>query len=201
MKGIHCAKNLKGISGATAHSFSQIRWCVLAVTWSLCANTERERERETDRERQRTPQAPLLPWLASPGIYSDSWRDFGPESQPLIASGLESQDSWWMHTLCNTTVHTANTPGSWTSDRGSEEEGKQNEEQHSLTWVQEGNSSTVETQHHFHLDLQPTAHRWKVDYEKKERTDGQTHKQWADSTPHSQSQSHYRELGSRDWRY
>lgn len=34
----------------------------------------------------------------------------------------------------------------------------------------------------------------------RERTDGQTHKQRADSTPHSQSQSHYRELGSRDRR-
>lgn len=34
----------------------------------------------------------------------------------------------------------------------------------------------------------------------RERTDGQTHKQRADSTPHSQSQSHYREVGSRDWR-
>lgn len=31
---------------------------------------------------------------------------------------------------------------------------------------QAGNSSVVETLHHFHLDLQPTAHRWKVDWEK-----------------------------------
>ena len=35
----------------------------------------------------------------------------------------------------------------------------------------------------------------------RERTDGQTHKQQADSTPHSQSQSHYRELVSSDWSY
>lgn len=34
----------------------------------------------------------------------------------------------------------------------------------------------------------------------RERTDGQTHKQRADSTPHSALQSHCGEVGSGDWR-
>ena len=71
----------------------------------------------------------------------------------------------------STSIYVPSTPGSWTGDRGWREGGKQknkkkNQEQHSLTWIQAGKSSLVETLHHFQLDLQPTAHRWKVDWER-----------------------------------
>ncbi len=70
MNGTHWAKNLRGISAAIAHGFSQIRWCVLAVTWTLCANSviERKGDRQRKGKRGRPPQARLL--LASPGIFS-----------------------------------------------------------------------------------------------------------------------------------
>lgn len=64
---------------------------------------------------------------------------------------------------------------------------------------QAGNSSLVETLHHFHLDLQPTAHRWKVDWEKAR---GQTVRCTnSGQTQHlTHNHSHTIELGPRDWR-
>lgn len=113
MNGIHWANNLRGISAAIAHSFSQIRWCVLAVTWTLCANSviEKEGVRQRKRERERPPQALLL--LASPGIFSVK----------LFADSLWS---WipgpaagdWCPPSSSTLIYVLNTPGSWTRDRG-----------------------------------------------------------------------------------
>lgn len=164
MNGSHWANNLRGISAATAHSFSQIRWCVLTVTWTLCANSVIEREGDRQRKGKRERET-HWPCCCSP--LQESFQS----NCLLIASGPESQGQWLMMDAplpppSSTPIYVLNTPDSWTGDRGWWGGGKQNQEQHSLTWIQAGNSSLVETLHHFQLDLQPTAHRWKVDWEK-----------------------------------
>lgn len=98
-------------------------------------------------------------------------------------------------------IYALNSPSSWTKDRGyGEGGGTKSRTAHSLTWIQAGNSLMVETLHLFPLDLPARSTQMESGLGERERTDGQTHKQRADSTPHSQSQSHYREVGSRDWR-
>lgn len=161
MTGIQEANHLRGISAATAHSFSQIRWCVLAVTWTLCANTviEREKDRQRQRKWERPPQA-LLP-LASLGIFSvklfaDSLWSWVPE--PTAADGS--------HPPTHRPPYMFWTP--LAVGPASEVEGRRGTKSRTTQsdMNQAGNSSLMETLHHFHLDLQPTAHRWKVDWEK-----------------------------------
>lgn len=167
---------------------------------TVCKQCDREREsdrrekerKEKDRERGERPQALLL--HASPGTFSvklfahSLWcwvpgpvaRDGAPPHYPPSQPHCEHL---------------------WQFDRQQRLRGggKQNQEQQSLIWIQAGHSSLVETLHHFLLDLQPTAHRWKMDWE---RGRGQTGRRTnSGRTQHltAQSQSH-RELGYRDWR-
>lgn len=126
---------------------------------TVCKQCDRAREGEGQRERkkERPPQAVLL--LASPGTFSvklfaDSlwfWvpepaSDDGCHPNPLL---LQDPD---------TTPQTSDSvlKGGWGEPKSRTTQSD----------MRAGNSSPVETLHRSLLDLQPTAHRWKVDWER-----------------------------------
>lgn len=99
----------------------------------------------------------------------------------------------------STPIYVVNTPGSW-ADRGWGEEG--NKIKNNTVWQEYTGWQRLTGGNTTPFSTRFVAHNTQMEsgLGERERTDGQTHKQRADSTPHSQSQSHYIELGPRDWR-
>lgn len=158
----------------------------------VCKQCDREKGRQTEKgkERARPPQALLL--LASPGIFSvklfaDSLWSWVPG--PAADDGCPPQSPY--------TSWTPLAVGPTTEVEGRRKTKSRTTQSDMNTGWQPltgGNTTPFSTRFAAHSTQMESG------LGERERTDGQTHKQRADSTPHSQSQSHYRELGSRDWR-
>lgn len=151
----HSPSRVRGVAAATAHTFFDIRWCVLAVTWTPCANSVIKRDHaNNEREREKDPRRHHLV-LTSPTIFP-----------LLLFSGLPLVPGprawgwwWWI------TPHPPSIPNYvFPKQLG----------QHRFGWTKSrmrlslmtGSNSLVKVFHRFGVRLQPTAHRWKVNREK-----------------------------------
>lgn len=194
IKGIHRANNPRSISAS--QFLPDQMMCASCHMNTVQTVRERETEIDKERKRERDPHRPRccsplqqsFPsncvldslWTRVPGPGADDWYYpsslIYPHLRTKLPQQLDQRQRLW---------------------GGGERKSRTT---HSLTWIQAGNSLMVETLHLFPLDLPARSTQMESGLGERERTDGQTHKQRADSTPHSQSQSHYREVGSRDWR-
>lgn len=101
---------VRGVSAATAHTFFKIRWCILAVTWTLCASSViKHNQADNGKERERPPQAPLL--LTSLAIFS--LKLFS--GLPLVLDPRLGGDDGGPHLPSSILIYVFNCPNSWTS--------------------------------------------------------------------------------------
>lgn len=163
---------------------------------TVCKQCDREREGEGQREckKERPPQALLL--LASPGIFwvklfADSLWFWIP--RPAAADRCHPPTRSFSRTPTYAMKHPRPVFQGW-------REGEGNKIKNSTVWHESWQQLTGGNTTPFSTRFAAHSTQMESGLGERERTDGQTHKQRADSTPRSQSQSHCRELGSRAWR-